>query len=180
MVDATKKADHVDHGGQGEIEDSSTVYTVSSEETSGHGESPVANHAEPGSEMEALGLSPAITECHKVFRVQGEAAFVGRERAATQGNDDGQNGNVDRDDIRKEFRTEVGVPVTRNTKEAPLPVTRAVPLPEECTPDTEGKLQATLGQGNAMNPLGKLLAKVTLDAVESPGKLGRFTLGTTT
>jgi hypothetical protein len=40
-------------------------------------------------------------------------------------------------------------------------------MPDEFTPDTDGKLQATLEQGNAMNPLGKLLAKVTLDTVES-------------
>jgi hypothetical protein len=180
MVEATKKADHVDHGGPDKIEDSSIVYTVSSEEKSGHGESTVADHVEPGSERDSLGRSPAITECHKVFRVQGEAAFTGRERATAQGNDDRQNGNVERYDIRKEFHTEVGVPVTHTTKEAQLQVTRAVPTPEECTHDTDGTLQATLGQGNAMNPLGKLLAQVTLDAVESPGKLGRFILLRTT
>lgn len=176
MVGAAKKANLVNRGGQGEIEDSSMVYTASSEETSGHGESIVADHAENGSETDSLGRSLMITECHKVFRVQGEAALAGRERAAAQGNEDRHIGEIERYDTRKAFHTEVGVPVTHATKEAQLQVLRAVPMPDEFTPNTDGKLQATLEQGNAMNPLGKLLAKVTLDTIESR----RFTLWMTT
>ena len=43
-------------------------------------------------------------------------------------------------------------------------------MPDDFTLSMEGKLRAKMEQGNAINPLGKLLAKVTLDAVDAQGK----------
>jgi hypothetical protein len=169
MVEA-KKSDSVDRGGQDKIEDSSMGYTASFEERSGHRECIVANHMEPGSEMDLLGRSPKITECHDVSRVLGEATCAWNKRATTQGNDDRLMGEIDRFYTRKDFHTEVGVPVTHDTKEALLQVPRAVPMPDDSTLSMDGKLLAKMVQGNSMNPLGNRLAKVTLDAVESQGK----------
>jgi hypothetical protein len=137
---------------------------------SGHRERIIANHVEPGSEMDLLGRSPKITECHDVPPVLGEAMCAQNERTTTQGNDDRLMGDIDWFYTRKDFHTEVGVPATHDTEEALLQVPRAVPMPDDFTLSMEGKLRAKMEQGNAINPLGKLLAKVTLDAVEAQGK----------
>jgi hypothetical protein len=167
MVEA-KRSDSVDRVGQDKVEDGSNVYTVSSEERSGHWERLTANHSKLGSE-DVLRRSPAITECHKVSRVMGEATCARTECANAQGNDERQMGEIDGFYTRKDFHAEVGVPAIHDIKEAPLQIPRAVPMPTDSTPYTDGQ-PATMEQGNAMNPLGKLLAKVTLDAVDSQGK----------
>ena len=95
MVEA-KKSNSVDRGGLDKIEDSSRSYTASFGEMSGHRERIVANHVEPGSEMDLLGRSPKITECHDVPRVLGEATCARNERTTTQGNDDRLMGDIDR------------------------------------------------------------------------------------
>ena len=59
MVEA-KKSDSVNRGGLDEIKDSSRSYTASVEEMSGHRERIVANHVEPGSEMDLLDVLPRL------------------------------------------------------------------------------------------------------------------------
>jgi hypothetical protein len=169
MVEDAKRSDHVDRVGQDKVKDSSMVYTVSSKERLGHWERLLANHVEPGSE-DLLGRSPEITECHNVSRVLGEATCTRNKRANAQGNDERQVGEIDRFYTRRDFHIEVGVPATHDTKEARLQVLQPVPIPTNSTLYMDGQLQATMEQRNAMNPLGKLLAKVTLDPVNSLGK----------